>query len=153
MVFGDDLPALYHAFHDRFNDSKKSQILIRCQVCCLSGVPSHSKTSTVCEMCFDDDFWDKMEEIEKEKTDMLWVIKAIEGGMAVGSYFATGQYLGAGSYVISVDSLGQAKFFQTKDYAEMSMTNIQDTEKLTTKGGKLQLPVFRTVQVRLTEIG
>ncbi len=149
MVFGEDLPALYHAFHDRFGDPMKEQKLIKCQICCLDEVPSHSKNSSVCEMCFDDDFWQKMEEVKRDRVDMIWAVKVISDGMASGSYFAKGQYLSAGLYTDPVDSLGQARFFQTKTYAEQLICNIHDTEKLISKRDttKLQLPVIKILQI------
>jgi len=151
MVFGEDLPALYHAFHDRLADDGKEQKLIKCQICCIENIPSYSTGALVCEMCFDDDFWEKMEEIKRDRTDMLWAIKTVSDGAANGAYFAKGQYLGIGLYTNSVDSLGQARLFQTKTEADGHILALQDTERLTNKS-TLKLPELNLVQILISEI-
>jgi hypothetical protein len=147
VAYQEDLPALYHDF----NDSEKKQKLITCQICCIEGIPSHSKNSSICEMCFEDDFWDEMEELEKNKTDMVWAIKTIEEGLFDGYYFAVGQYLGISLYTNSVDSLGQACLCQTKADAERRIRNIQDTDSCRNEPSK-KLPVFKVIQIMLSEV-
>ena len=144
MVFQEDLPALYQAFNERLEKEGKKQKLITCQICRIEDIPSHSTNSSVCEMCFDDDFWRGMKEANEERTGMLWAIKTIDDGLVDGTYFAKGQYLGDG--VSSVDNLSLAKFYQTKTFADEWIDQVKEAESK-------HRPEFLTVQVRLTEVG
>lgn len=152
MAFQEDLADLYYAFHDRFNDKDKKQKLIKCQICCIEGIPSHSKNSSVCEMCFEDDFWDKMEEIKESKTAMLWALKTSQDGLLNGCYYPVGSYLKDAAYPESAESLNQAHFFQTKNDAEKWLIkDLQawidlDDEDISHK------PKFKIVQITVAEV-
>lgn len=144
------MSSLYRSFHDRVNDSDKQQKLITCQICCIEKVPSHSKNSSICEMCFEDDFWDTMEELKKDKTDMLWALKTISEGLLCESYFSIGSYLGQIAYPRAVDGLGQSHLFQTKDEAESWMDrDLRAWVEIEERG---KGPAFKIVQITLSEV-
>jgi len=150
VAYQEDMSSLYHAFHDRFNDHDKKQKLIKCQICCIEGIPSHSKNSSICEMCFEDDFWDTIEELKKAKTDMLWAIKVVDEGLLNGRYYAKNQYVGHplhnGGLAIGVDSLGQAYFYQNK----VDAITWADSGSNRPSG---KLPKFEIVQIMVSEVG
>jgi len=108
----EDIPSLYHSFYERIDKQGKKQQLIVCRVCQGKDVPSHSTNSDVCEMCFEDDFWDHYAEQKQASVARLWVAKAKEEFVFADSYYPKGSYLGYQDS--SVDSLGQARFFQNK---------------------------------------
>jgi len=50
---------LTSAFYELLDEDSKSRHypLITCKICCLEA-PAASPNARVCEMCFEDDFWD-----------------------------------------------------------------------------------------------
>jgi len=55
--FEEDIPDLLTTFFDYIREDGKEHPIIKCKICCLEA-PAASTRSAVCEMCFDDDFWD-----------------------------------------------------------------------------------------------
>lgn len=108
----EEIESLYRAFYERIDQTGKKQRLICCRVCRETGVPSHSTNSDICEMCFEDDFWEHFEEQEGIGMARLWVAKAKEECIFADNYFPAGSYFGHQDN--SVDGLGQARFFQNK---------------------------------------
>jgi len=48
---------LFKTFHDRLEHDGKQEVMIKCKICCLKA-PAASTNSAICEMCYEDDFWD-----------------------------------------------------------------------------------------------
>ena len=48
---------LYEAFYERLDTKTKERPIVRCKICCLEA-PAASPMSKICEMCFEEDFWD-----------------------------------------------------------------------------------------------
>ena len=143
MVFKEDLPDLYFAFHDWLAEDGKEQHIIKCKICCLE-VPSHSTRSEVCEMCFDVDFWNHHQELKEKRKATMWVIKTAEEGIIGNYYWATNSYW-AGRRENGVASLSDASLFKTKDEAS-SMLRIAENAITTDK------PEFKIIQIMLSEV-
>lgn len=48
---------LYFSFVDKLTEDGKKHPLIKCKICLLEA-PAESTRSQICEMCYEDDFWD-----------------------------------------------------------------------------------------------
>jgi len=55
--FEEDIPDLINTFFDYLEEDGKHHPIIKCKICRLKA-PAASTRSNICEMCFDNDFWD-----------------------------------------------------------------------------------------------
>lgn len=58
------LPELLKAFHDRFENDGRDDPIIKCKICCLEA-PAASTRAEICEMCYEDDFWDWVQSMKQ----------------------------------------------------------------------------------------
>jgi hypothetical protein len=48
---------LYAAFYELLDTEPGMYPIVRCKICCLEA-PAASPNAKICEMCYEDDFWD-----------------------------------------------------------------------------------------------
>jgi hypothetical protein len=56
--------SLYHTYDDFLDKNGKTHPIIKC-ITCLLEAPAASTNAKICEMCFDTDFWNLIEEINE----------------------------------------------------------------------------------------
>lgn len=141
-----DISSLYHAFHDRVAGGKQQKLII-CKICNLESI-SHSTHSDICEMCFDDDFWQRYREGKEEGSAIMHVIKVTKSGIIGNCYFPSDSYW-AGEKEPGVMSLAVAKHYETKDKAENTLRGINCS--IVKSAGK-EFPQFTIKQIKLVEL-